>query len=100
MRSPLHGIIACAESLRGSKSLDETQLDLVTDVQNCGATLLVWLPEFLAEVSLQLLQDTIEHVLDYSKINSIQKAGSQGEIKAQRLYNSMADHDPRRDHLQ
>lgn len=93
MRSPLHGILACADSLRGSNSLDETQLDLVSDVQNCGATLLVWFPGILAEAGLQLLQDTIEHVLDYSKINSFEKAGNQGEIKAQYIHNSMADHD-------
>ncbi len=78
MRSPLHGILACAESLRSSKSLGETQLDLVSDIQHCGATLLVCLPGKFAEANLQFLQDSIEHVLDYSKINSFAETRKQG----------------------
>ncbi|RKF59864.1 hypothetical protein OnM2_056028 [Erysiphe neolycopersici] len=55
-RSPLHGIIASAEFLRDS-SLDASQHEFISTIQNCSETLL----------------DTINHVLDYSKINSFEK---------------------------
>lgn len=55
-RSPLHGILASAEFLQDSE-LDQTQKELVSTIQTCGSTLL----------------DTINHVLDYSKINSFEK---------------------------
>ena len=56
-RSPLHGILASAEFLRELTN-DETQSELISTVQNCGRTLL----------------ETINHVLDFSKINSFQKS--------------------------
>lgn len=55
-RSPLHGIIASAEFLRDS-TLDASQHEFISTIQNCSETLL----------------DTINHVLDYSKINSFEK---------------------------
>ncbi|KUJ12833.1 uncharacterized protein LY89DRAFT_622845 [Mollisia scopiformis] len=55
-RSPLHGILASAELLRESK-LDASQREFIATIQNCSGTLL----------------DTINHVLDYSKINSFEK---------------------------
>lgn len=58
-RSPLHGILASAEFLR-ELTIDETQSELVSTVQNCGRTLL----------------ETINHVLDFSKINSFEKSRS------------------------
>lgn len=58
-RSPLHGILASAEFLR-EMTIDETQSELISTVQNCGRTLL----------------ETINHVLDFSKINSFEKSRS------------------------
>ncbi|KAM3078801.1 hypothetical protein ACMFMF_003733 [Clarireedia jacksonii] len=55
-RSPLHGILASADFLRESE-LDISQTEFVSTIQNCSRTLL----------------DTINHVLDYSKINSFEK---------------------------
>jgi signal transduction histidine kinase len=51
LRSPLHGILASAEFLAGTL-IDEFQRSLVDNVDDCGHTLL----------------DTIEHILDFSKI--------------------------------
>jgi signal transduction histidine kinase/CheY-like chemotaxis protein len=62
-RSPLHGILASAEFLHDS-DLDTTQLELVSTIQTCGSTLL----------------DTINHVLDYSKINSFEKKSPTGAL--------------------
>ncbi|QSZ34751.1 hypothetical protein DSL72_007609 [Monilinia vaccinii-corymbosi] len=55
-RSPLHAIMASTDFLRES-NLDTSQTEFVSTIQNCSGTLL----------------DTINHVLDYSKINSFQK---------------------------
>ena len=65
-RSPLHGILASAEFLR-ELTVDENQSELISTIQNCGRTLL----------------ETIDHVLDFSKINSFEKARShntQGDL--------------------
>ncbi|KFY34081.1 hypothetical protein V494_07075 [Pseudogymnoascus sp. VKM F-4513 (FW-928)] len=62
-RSPLHGILASAEFLHDS-DLDQTQDQLVASIRTCGSALL----------------DTINHVLDYSKINSFQKKDSSGSF--------------------
>jgi signal transduction histidine kinase len=51
LRSPLHGILASAEFLADT-SMDGFQRSLVDTVDGCGRTLL----------------DTIEHILDFSKI--------------------------------
>ncbi|KAI9871972.1 MAG: hypothetical protein M1830_002208, partial [Pleopsidium flavum] len=56
LRSPLHGILASAEFL-GETKCDAFQKSLVDTVDSCGRTLL----------------DTINHVLDFSKINSFEK---------------------------
>src|ERR1700727_1434944 len=58
-RSPLHGILASAEFLRDSH-LDASQIEFISTIQNCSGTLL----------------DTINHVLDYSKINSFEKTAN------------------------
>ncbi|KAF4625939.1 hypothetical protein G7Y89_g12226 [Cudoniella acicularis] len=68
-RSPLHGILASAEFLRES-DLDPSQLEFISTIQNCGETLL----------------DTINHVLDYSKINSFEKSGNNQGTVANELY--------------
>ena len=68
-RSPLHGILASAEFLRES-TLDASQIEFISTIQKCSETLL----------------DTINHVLDYSKINSFEKTGSQQETITNELY--------------
>ena len=70
-RSPLHGILASAEFLR-ELTFDETQSELISTVQNCGRTLL----------------ETINHVLDFSKINSFGKVGS-GNLHGGSLQNEL-----------
>jgi signal transduction histidine kinase len=56
LRSPLHGILASAEFLAGT-SIDGFQRSLVDNVDDCGHTLL----------------DTIEHILDFSKVKNFGK---------------------------
>lgn len=55
-RSPLHGILASAEFLADTEA-DAFQSSLVDTISSCGRTLL----------------DTINHILDYSKINSFER---------------------------
>ncbi|KAF5862403.1 hypothetical protein ETB97_011677 [Aspergillus alliaceus] len=57
LRSPLHGILAAAEFLAGTK-LDDFQVSLLDTIDACGRTLL----------------DTMNQVLDYSKIISLEKS--------------------------
>ncbi|KAM0188313.1 hypothetical protein ACHAPI_010613 [Fusarium lateritium] len=56
LRSPLHGIVLCAELLRDT-SLDVFQGDLLRSLDVCGHTLL----------------DTINHLLDWAGINNFAK---------------------------
>lgn len=56
MRSPLHGLLASVEFL-SETDLTGFQKSLIDTVDSCGRTLL----------------DTINHVLDFSKVNSFQK---------------------------
>ncbi|KAL8948003.1 MAG: hypothetical protein Q9222_005771 [Ikaeria aurantiellina] len=56
LRSPLHGILASAEFL-SETDFDAFQGNLVDTISSCGRTLL----------------DTIEHILDFSKINSFER---------------------------
>ncbi|KAL9126797.1 MAG: hypothetical protein Q9217_004210 [Psora testacea] len=56
LRSPLHGILASAEFLAETEQ-DSFQNSLVDTISSCGRTLL----------------DTINHILDYSKINSFER---------------------------
>ena len=56
LRSPLHGILASAEFL-GETEIDNFQHSLVSVVNSCSRTLL----------------DTINHILDFSKINSFER---------------------------
>ncbi|KAL8860062.1 MAG: hypothetical protein Q9178_003611 [Gyalolechia marmorata] len=56
LRSPLHGILASAEFL-SETNFDAFQSNLVDTISSCGRTLL----------------DTIEHILDFSKINSFER---------------------------
>ena len=56
LRSPLHGILASAEFLAETEA-DPFQNSLVDTITSCGRTLL----------------DTVNHILDYSKINSFER---------------------------
>ena len=57
LRSPLHGVLASAEFLAETPS-DPFQSNLINTVSSCGRTLL----------------DTINHILDFSKINKFEKS--------------------------
>ncbi|OLN87269.1 Hybrid signal transduction protein dokA [Colletotrichum chlorophyti] len=57
LRSPLHGILGSAELLQDT-STDAYQSGLISSISTCGKTLL----------------DTLNHVLDYSKINRLGRA--------------------------
>lgn len=59
LRSPLHGILGSVEFLRDSIS-SPYQQSLVSSIETCGRTLL----------------DTIDHVLDYAKINKLRSASA------------------------
>jgi signal transduction histidine kinase/CheY-like chemotaxis protein len=54
LRSPLHGILGCCELLKDSP-LSSFQSNMAQTIETCGKTLL----------------DTINHVLDFAKINSL-----------------------------
>lgn len=56
LRSPLHGILAAAEFLNGTE-LSEFQTNLIQTVNSCGQTLL----------------DTMNQVLDFSKVVSLER---------------------------
>lgn len=60
LRSPLHGVIGSCELLKDTQ-LDEHQASLVKAIEMCGKT----------------LNDTVDHVLDYTKINQFMKRGGQ-----------------------
>jgi signal transduction histidine kinase/GAF domain-containing protein len=69
LRSPLHGILGSVEFLRETVA-SAYQESLVSSIETCGKTLL----------------DTIDHVLDYAKINKLQKgtSGHKGRIEKKR----------------
>lgn len=54
LRSPLHGILGSVEFLQDTAA-DSYQMGLINSISTCGKTLL----------------DTLDHVLDYAKINKI-----------------------------
>lgn len=59
LRSPLHGILGSIEFLQGT-AIDAFQSSMIVTVETCGKTLL----------------DTVNHVLDYAKINHLSKSSS------------------------
>lgn len=68
LRSPLHGILGAVEFLKDT-TMDTYQSGLTTSIATCGKTLL----------------DTLNHVLDYSKINKfgrvqVRRASKQNKI--------------------
>lgn len=64
VRSPLHGILGSIELLQGTE-IDAFQSSMITAVEICGKTLL----------------DTMEHVLDYAKINHLSKKVSKRKFQ-------------------
>ncbi|THY16858.1 hypothetical protein D6D01_07604 [Aureobasidium pullulans] len=60
LRSPLHGCLAAVELLQET-TLDRSQRDLLAMVQACSSTLLY----------------TLNHLLDYSKVNDLENLGHQ-----------------------
>lgn len=70
LRSPLHGILGAAEFLMDTAN-DAYQSGLVTSISTCGKTLL----------------DTLNHVLDYSKINKLGRAQMRRNNKSNKLIN-------------
>ncbi|KAF1944426.1 hypothetical protein EJ02DRAFT_100536 [Clathrospora elynae] len=72
LRSPLHGILGSVEFLRETVA-SAYQESLVSSIETCGKTLL----------------DTIDHVLDYAKINRLRNANSgrknRSEARSKRL---------------
>ncbi|KAG9569593.1 hypothetical protein KCU71_g2004, partial [Aureobasidium melanogenum] len=56
LRSPLHGCLAAVEVLRDTQ-LDKAQIDLLGMIESCASTLLY----------------TMNHLLDYSKINDLDR---------------------------
>ncbi|OWY51102.1 hypothetical protein AA0119_g1662 [Alternaria tenuissima] len=74
LRSPLHGILGSVEFLRETVA-SAYQESLVSSIETCGKTLL----------------DTIDHVLDYAKINKLQKVTGQNKRSLGRNKRQPAD---------
>lgn len=83
LRSPLHGILGSIEFLHDTP-MDDFQATMLISVETCGKTLL----------------DTVNHVLDYAKINNLTQHKSQhlghrrnaGNHQASSSDNSLTDH--------
>jgi signal transduction histidine kinase/CheY-like chemotaxis protein/GAF domain-containing protein len=74
LRSPLHGILGATEFLKDTAA-DSYQAGLITSIITCGKTLL----------------DTLNHVLDYSKINKLGRAQMRRNAKHNKLVNLHSD---------
>lgn len=68
IRSPLHGILGSVEFLHET-AVSAYQEGLFTSIETCGKTLL----------------DTIDHVLDYAKINKLRKGSASRKRVSQRV---------------
>lgn len=68
LRSPLHGILGTSEILRDT-AMNALQHGLVHTIESCGRTLL----------------DTINHLLDFSKINNFRKEGGNKGIQKRKI---------------
>lgn len=68
LRSPLHGILGSVEFLQETAA-DSYQSGLITSISTCGKTLL----------------DTLDHVLDYAKINKLGRTRMKKNAKSNRL---------------
>ncbi|KAK4549109.1 hypothetical protein LTR36_007565 [Oleoguttula mirabilis] len=76
LRSPLHGILGATEFLMDTAT-DAYQSGLITSIMTCGKTLL----------------DTLNHVLDYSKINKLGRAQMRRDAKHNKFVNLASDSD-------
>ncbi|KAK5125214.1 hypothetical protein LTR85_000890 [Meristemomyces frigidus] len=76
LRSPLHGILGATEFLMDTAT-DSHQTGLMTSIMTCGKTLL----------------DTLNHVLDYSKINKLGRAQMRRNAKHNKFVNLASDSD-------
>lgn len=74
LRSPLHGILGAIEFLKETETTSY-QSDLVNAIFTCGKTLL----------------DTLNHVLDYSKINRLGKAQMRKGGRQSKLINASSE---------
>ncbi|VUC22362.1 unnamed protein product [Clonostachys rosea] len=74
LRSPLHGILGAAEFLRDTNA-DPYQAGLIASISTCGKTLL----------------DTLNHVLDYSKINRLGRVQMRRGTRQQKMGNFAPD---------
>ncbi|KAK8102495.1 hypothetical protein PG984_015641 [Apiospora sp. TS-2023a] len=74
LRSPLHGILGAAEFLIDTAS-DSYQSGLITSISTCGKTLL----------------DTLNHVLDYSKINKLGRVQMRKHARNNKQINLSSD---------
>lgn len=74
LRSPLHGILGSVEFLQDTPS-SAYQASLITSIATCGKTLL----------------DTLDHVLDYAKINKLGKNRMRRNAKSQRVSKAPID---------
>lgn len=70
LRSPLHGILGASEFLKDTNT-DSYQSGLIDSIASCGKTLL----------------DTLNHVLDYSKINKLGRLQIRRGAKHNKLIN-------------
>ncbi|KAK5944522.1 hypothetical protein PMZ80_003804 [Knufia obscura] len=64
LRSPLHGLLGSLEFLEDTMT-SAYQMSLVDSIETCGKTLL----------------DTIDHLLDYAKINDLKRGGANRDSK-------------------
>ncbi|PWY84833.1 hypothetical protein BO70DRAFT_228980 [Aspergillus heteromorphus CBS 117.55] len=76
LRSPLHGMLASTELLQ-TTPLEPAQQDMVTMVETCGLTLL----------------DTMNHLLEFTKINNLTQLHKKGGTSSDGLDNLMTDFD-------
>ncbi|KAK8007080.1 hypothetical protein PG989_001070 [Apiospora arundinis] len=74
LRTPLHGILGAAEFLLES-AVDAYQSGLIASISTCGKTLL----------------DTLNHVLDHSKINTLGRVQVGRQAKQNKLTNPASD---------
>jgi signal transduction histidine kinase len=64
LRTPLHGILASVDFLQET-TLDSFQKNMIDTIEQCGTTLL----------------DTIQHILDFAKINNFTKSRKKGTVE-------------------
>ncbi|KNG91479.1 sensor histidine kinase/response regulator [Aspergillus nomiae NRRL 13137] len=76
LRSPLHGMLASAELLQTTR-LEPAQRDMLTMVETCGLTLL----------------DTMNYLLDFTKINNLTHLSKAGESVGSAYDNLTTDFD-------